>query len=156
RPGWSTPVRNEFGGSASRASASWSRGNPNHRSRSVGSVKACHVTSSGAGITYDDVCSRSPDPDARERSDAFTIPPPLRRSTTAPSAATRCQAHGLLAPLHSRPMTQRFTDKVALVTGAASGMGRAITIRLAEEGASVFAADIDQAGLDETAKLASG
>jgi meso-butanediol dehydrogenase / (S,S)-butanediol dehydrogenase / diacetyl reductase len=53
-------------------------------------------------------------------------------------------------------MTQRFTDKVALVTGAGSGMGRAITIRLAEEGASVLAADIDQTGLDETASLATG
>ena len=40
-------------------------------------------------------------------------------------------------------MTPRFAEKVALVTGAASGMGRAITIRLAEEGASVLAVDID-------------
>jgi NAD(P)-dependent dehydrogenase (short-subunit alcohol dehydrogenase family) len=53
-------------------------------------------------------------------------------------------------------MTQRFTGKVALVTGGASGMGRAITIRLADEGASVLAADISVAGLEETASLASG
>jgi meso-butanediol dehydrogenase / (S,S)-butanediol dehydrogenase / diacetyl reductase len=47
-------------------------------------------------------------------------------------------------------MTGRFAAKVALVTGAGSGMGRAITIRLAEEGASVVAVDIDAARLEET------
>jgi NAD(P)-dependent dehydrogenase (short-subunit alcohol dehydrogenase family) len=50
----------------------------------------------------------------------------------------------------------RFADKVALVTGAGSGMGRAITMRLTEEGASVLAADIDGARLDETKGLVSG
>ena len=53
-------------------------------------------------------------------------------------------------------MTQRFAEKVALVTGAGSGMGRAITIRLAEEGASVLAVDIDGDSLDETLLHASG
>ncbi|MFI5048024.1 MAG: SDR family NAD(P)-dependent oxidoreductase [Acidimicrobiia bacterium] len=53
-------------------------------------------------------------------------------------------------------MTSRFTDKVALVTGAGSGMGRAITIRLADEGASVLAVDIDPVRLDETLSLGSG
>ncbi len=36
-----------------------------------------------------------------------------------------------------------LNDKVALVTGAAQGMGRAIAIRLANEGASVVATDIN-------------
>jgi len=45
---------------------------------------------------------------------------------------------------------QRFEDKVALVTGAASGIGRATAIRLASEGASVFLADINADGLTET------
>jgi NAD(P)-dependent dehydrogenase (short-subunit alcohol dehydrogenase family) len=53
-------------------------------------------------------------------------------------------------------MTARFDGKVALVTGAGSGMGRAITVRLTEEGASVFAVDIDADRLDETKGLVSG
>src|SRR5438874_2676347 len=53
-------------------------------------------------------------------------------------------------------MTARFTGKVALVTGAGSGMGRAITIRLASEGASVLALDIDDGSLKETKGMAEG
>jgi NAD(P)-dependent dehydrogenase (short-subunit alcohol dehydrogenase family) len=47
-------------------------------------------------------------------------------------------------------MTRRFEGKAALITGAGSGMGRAIALRLAQEGASVLAADIDKARLDDT------
>ena len=45
-----------------------------------------------------------------------------------------------------------FHGKVALVTGAASGMGRLVSRRLAAGGAAVAAADIDEAGLRETAE----
>jgi len=48
-------------------------------------------------------------------------------------------------------MAQRFDGKVALVTGAASGMGRATCLRLAAEGAQIFGVDIDEKGLEETA-----
>src|SRR6056297_2354840 len=39
-------------------------------------------------------------------------------------------------------MTDRLGDTTALVTGAASGIGRAIALRFAEEGANVVVADI--------------
>lgn len=45
---------------------------------------------------------------------------------------------------------QRFTGKVALVTGAGSGIGQATAIRLAEEGARVFCVDLNVAGLEAT------
>jgi NAD(P)-dependent dehydrogenase (short-subunit alcohol dehydrogenase family) len=47
----------------------------------------------------------------------------------------------------------RFDNKTVLLTGAASGMGRATAIRLTGEGARVFGVDRDKAGLDETASL---
>jgi meso-butanediol dehydrogenase/(S,S)-butanediol dehydrogenase/diacetyl reductase len=47
----------------------------------------------------------------------------------------------------------RFTGKVAIVTGAASGIGRATTQRLAAEGAVVAGLDINEEGLDETVRL---
>jgi meso-butanediol dehydrogenase / (S,S)-butanediol dehydrogenase / diacetyl reductase len=49
----------------------------------------------------------------------------------------------------------RFTGKAALITGAASGIGRAVTLRLAAEGGQVLAHDLNAAGLEETAKLAA-
>jgi NAD(P)-dependent dehydrogenase (short-subunit alcohol dehydrogenase family) len=42
----------------------------------------------------------------------------------------------------------RLAGKVALVTGAASGIGRAVTDRFVDEGAIVLAGDIDTAGLE--------
>lgn len=47
----------------------------------------------------------------------------------------------------------KFDGKVALVTGAASGIGRAIAVRLAQEGSDVAVLDIDLAGAEETAAL---
>ena len=47
----------------------------------------------------------------------------------------------------------RLSDKIAIVTGAASGIGRAAAVRFASEGATVFAADTNEAGIRETAEL---
>ena len=46
-----------------------------------------------------------------------------------------------------------FDGKVVIVTGAASGIGRATAIQFAQQGAKVVVADISQAGADETAAL---
>jgi 3(or 17)beta-hydroxysteroid dehydrogenase len=46
----------------------------------------------------------------------------------------------------------RVADKVALVTGAASGIGRSTALLLAREGATVAVSDVDEAGARQVAK----
>jgi NAD(P)-dependent dehydrogenase (short-subunit alcohol dehydrogenase family) len=47
----------------------------------------------------------------------------------------------------------RFTDRVAIITAAASGIGRATAEIMAREGAVVIAVDIDAARLDDTVAM---
>ena len=47
----------------------------------------------------------------------------------------------------------RLDGKVALITGAGSGMGREASVVFASEGARIAALDVDAAGLDATASL---
>lgn len=53
-------------------------------------------------------------------------------------------------------MQSNVKDLAVVVTGAASGIGRATTLAFASGGARVFAVDLNQDGLDETARLANG
>ncbi len=46
---------------------------------------------------------------------------------------------------------ERFADKAVLITGAASGIGRATAERLASEGATLTLSDVNAEGLAETA-----
>lgn len=50
----------------------------------------------------------------------------------------------------------RFAGKRAVVTGGASGIGRATALRLAGEGAAVIIGDIDEAGGQELADTSNG
>lgn len=47
-----------------------------------------------------------------------------------------------------------FKNKVAAITGAASGMGRTLAIELARRGCHLALSDVNEAGLAETARLA--
>ncbi len=44
----------------------------------------------------------------------------------------------------------KLEGKVAVITGAASGMGRATAIRFAREGAAVVVADLNSQAVEET------
>jgi NAD(P)-dependent dehydrogenase (short-subunit alcohol dehydrogenase family) len=51
---------------------------------------------------------------------------------------------------------ERLRGKRAIVTGAGSGIGRAIALRLAEEGASVVISDVDEEATVGVASEAGG
>jgi NAD(P)-dependent dehydrogenase (short-subunit alcohol dehydrogenase family) len=50
----------------------------------------------------------------------------------------------------------RFTDRVAVITGAGSGMGAAMARGFHAEGAAVVAVDVDEAGLERTVAALGG
>src|SRR5262245_26210374 len=58
---------------------------------------------------------------------------------------------GARPPPHS-PVAMRMKDKVVIVTGAGSGIGRATAVRMGAEGARVLCADAKGDGAEETAE----
>lgn len=79
-----------------------------------------------------------------EESDTF--------SSLTPKEAFNVEYGSLeLYKLSLRPPDGELTGRVALVTGAANGIGRAIALRLAQEGAHVVIADIAMDGAKTTA-----
>ena len=50
------------------------------------------------------------------------------------------------------PASKRFEGKIAFITGAASGIGRATAVAFAAEGARVIITDLTEAALQETAE----
>lgn len=86
---------------------------------------------------------------------------------THPAAVARC-ASELIDHIEGGPepralrrawrierAAKRFEDRLVVITGAGSGIGRATALGFAEHGAEVIATDIDQHAAERTATLAS-
>src|SRR5262245_49035722 len=71
-------------------------------------------------------------------------PPSVPKTTMMPEAVTQLGAGG--------DATRRLTDKVVLVTGAGSGIGRAVAKHALQQGACVAMVDINESAVVEAAR----
>jgi NAD(P)-dependent dehydrogenase (short-subunit alcohol dehydrogenase family) len=79
-------------------------------------------------------------------------PPSIYRAASARTCNLKFQIFNLHICYAFPPMTD-IRDAVAVVTGAASGIGRALAVDLAKLGAQLALADVNSAGLEETRAL---
>src|SRR5258707_13047012 len=67
-----------------------------------------------------------------------------------------CVLRNLLMEGGATSMRPRFKEQVALVVGAAHGIGKAIAARLGREGAQVVIADVDPEAMEATVQEMRG
>jgi NAD(P)-dependent dehydrogenase (short-subunit alcohol dehydrogenase family) len=106
--------------------------------------QAPHAPRPGGAVTLRDWCSRVRGPRYLD-----TL---LARVGPSPGAAI-CVSTPLPLPWGA---VESFKEKVAVVTGGGSGIGRALALALAREGARVVLADLDEAAMDDVAREARG
>ncbi len=82
---------------------------------------------------------------------ANSTPVPVGSATTITPTETNESDTEPLAEWHEKITPDRFAGKTVIVTGAGSGIGRATTARVAQEGGRVIAVDISSERLDELA-----
>jgi len=113
-------------------------------------INAIHVMAGANAL--EDRPAAHPLPQARraEQSDQFTC---FHNYVALPrSEALRIEYWALEdAKLQRMPAEEEFSRKIALVIGAASGIGRETALLLARKGAHVVAADLDEDGAKKTA-----
>lgn len=76
----------------------------------------------------------------------------IKAQLTNPAGPVTIEGLGTYAAVFSDETTGRAAGKIAVVTGAAQGFGYEIACSLAEEGAWVALADINEAGVKEAAE----
>ena len=84
---------------------------------------------------------------------AREVPPSSASDLAAPAAAGATSKPAAAEPTARVPAThsQRLVGRVAVVTGGAGALGKAIAQRLAKEGARVALADLDETGVKSVA-----
>src|SRR5580693_5993728 len=105
------------------------------------------ATPSGKRLRRDGGGARTACPEGRRHLLPIVSVPP-RRGRAPPARRPK--------GFSSSPSMQVIRGRKALVTGAASGIGRALALALAREGADLFLIDRDEAALADVTRAAEG